>query len=115
MAGVAAVAVALFSAGAANADNSNTNSNTNDVTSFGTEDSSGTAQSASESTNWPPTDISWPPKDIVSPGTDSSKGGSGSKPIVMPFDQPAPASSATPSTPEAVKPTPTPIVPAERP
>jgi hypothetical protein len=114
-AAVAAVITAVVSVaapGVARADNSNSNSNTNDVTqpsSIG----GGDDAAASESTNWPPTDISWPPKDVMNGGVENLKGGnmnSTAPPIVMPMGQDAP--SPPESTPS---PTAKPIVPVDSP
>jgi hypothetical protein len=97
-AGLVAAAVALAPAGVASANNSNSNSNTNDVTQYGPDDFSAGAGSASESTNWPPTDLGWPPKEILgggenesggneTSGTTSSGNEAASVPIVMPSGQ----------------------------
>ncbi len=97
---VVATALALLSAGIADADNSNDNSNTNDVTDVGGPSSSGGGSSGGAA-NWPSTKFDWPPSGISAGGVSSesdTKGKSGSDkdtPIVTPYGQPKPATSNT--------------------
>jgi hypothetical protein len=111
VAAAAVAVVALASAGPTSADNSNSNTNTNDVTNLGGGGGAG-ATSGTESTNWPPTDLSWPPSNVMN-GDLASKDKGNSEPtqIVMPLGQPAPTMTATPTTTETTKP----IVPAGTP
>jgi hypothetical protein len=103
-----ATALALLSAGIADADNSNDNSNTNDVTDVGGAASSGGGSSSSGAANWPSTKFDWPPSGI-SPGGVSSASDTKDKsdadnetPIVTPYGQPKPAmSNTTPIVPVA--------------
>ncbi|HEX3547640.1 MAG TPA: hypothetical protein VHU62_13835 [Mycobacterium sp.] len=110
VAAAAVAVVALASAGPTSADNSNSNTNTNDVTNLG--GGGAGATSGTESTNWPPTDLSWPPSNVMN-GDLASKDKGNSEPtqIVMPLGQPAPTMTATPTTTETTKP----IVPAGTP
>lgn len=96
--------VALSLAEPANADNSNANTNTNDVTNLGG-DGVDAGASGTESTNWPPTDLTWPPS-AVSNGDISGKNNDNSPvtPIVMPVGQDSPTNTSETSSPETAKP-----------
>jgi hypothetical protein len=95
-----ATALALLSAGIADADNSNDNSNTNDVTDVGGAASSG-GGSSGRAANWPSTKFDWPPSGISSGGVSGASDAKGKSdadkdsPIVTPYGQPEPATSNT--------------------